>query len=277
MKGEVDVVIVAYNSADHLATCVAAAREWSAVARIIVVDNASTDASAEIAASVADEVVRSPCNRGFGAGQNLGAALVTTDVFLALNPDARIHPEGLARGLAVLQSTTQAAATQGIVRRVADGGVERTFGREPGVADLLAHRLRLRERVGERALKAVAPFVGLGYFSHREPAAPIVETKFLAAVAPLIRTDAFRSVAGFDEDYFLYAEDVDLSVRLRGAGWLLLSVHEEWATHVGAASTAGHRDIKEAEWWRGHRRLVSKHWTGARRMAGLTLTMGRSR
>ncbi|MEY2417927.1 MAG: hypothetical protein QOG90_607 [Actinomycetota bacterium] len=272
----VDVVIVAYNSAAHLEACVAAARAWSACGRVIVVDNASLDSSLEVAHAVADVVVASPANRGFGAGQNLGAARVETEFFVALNPDARVIAAGLDGGVAAMRANADAAATQGLIRRAADDALERSCGREPGVADLLAHRFRLRERVGERVLKTIAPLVGLRYFSDRAPAAPVQDTAFLAAVAPLVRTSAFREIGGFDESYFLYAEDVDLCHRWRAAGWRLLALQTEWAQHVGAASTEGRRDVKDAEWWRGHRRLVTQHWTGARRAIGLALSAGRA-
>jgi len=273
--GVVDVVIVTYNSAAHLRNAITAARSWLRTGRVIVVDNASADDSAADATELADAVVLCDTNRGFGAGQNLGAARVTTDVFLALNPDAMVIADGLERGFELLSAQPNIALVQGVVTRRVDGAVERTHGREPGLADLLAHRLRLRQRVGERLLKAVAPLLGLGYFSHREPAAPVVDTPFLAAVAPLVRTDAFRAVGGFDEEFFLYAEDVDLARRLRAAGWRLASLDGAWAVHEGGASTAGRPLVRDAEWFRGHRRLVRQHWTGSRRVAGLALTLGR--
>lgn len=275
MSGTVDFVIVAFNSAAHLESCVAAVRAWPAAGRVIVVDNASTDASGEVAARVADEVIVSPTNGGYGTGQNLGAARVTTEFFVPLNPDARIRAAGFDEGLRVLRTNDDAAAAQGLVRRERDGELERSFGREPGIADLVSHRFRLRERLGEQTLKRLAPLVGAGYFRDRAPAAAIVETSFLAAVAPLVRTEAFRAVGGYDEGYFLYAEDVDLCHRLRVAGWRLLALQAEWAQHVGAASTEGRRDVKDAEWWRGHRRLVTQHWTGPRRALGLALSAGR--
>ncbi|HVT78710.1 MAG TPA: glycosyltransferase [Acidimicrobiales bacterium] len=275
MNEPVDVVIVTYNSAAHLEACVAAVRAWVASGRVIVVDNASGDESAAIAQRVADEVVVAPVNCGYGAGQNLGAARVQTEFFVALNPDARLHGDAIDHGVRLLRERPRAAAVQGVIRRASDHGVERSFGREPGIADLVAHRFHLRQRLGERALKRLAPLVGADYFTHRTPVEAVSATSFLAFVAPLVRTAAFRSVDGFDEEYFLYAEDVDLCHRLRLAGWGLLATQAEWAEHVGGASTAGRTDVKDAEWWRGHRRLVRQHWTGPRRAVGLVLVAGR--
>jgi GT2 family glycosyltransferase len=181
-------------------------------------------------------------------------------------------PAGLEAGFELLRVRDDVAAVQGVVRRAADHDLERTFGREPGLADLVAHRLRLRQRVGERVLRLAARFVGLRHFAVRLPDAATVPTPFLAAVAPLIRAAAFAEVGGFDEDYFLYAEDVDLSRRLRRAGWSLLSMTDPWAEHQGGASSAGTPGLRDRYWWQAHRRLVEKHWTGMRRAAGLALT-----
>lgn len=271
MTEQVDVVIVAYNSAGHLPAAIAAARAWPRTGRVVVVDNASTDDSETVARTHADRVVVSERNRGYGGGQNLGVRQTESPVVLALNPDALVEPDALEGGYRLLHEQRDVAAVQGVVLRAGDGKPERTHGREPGVADLLAHRLRLRQRVGEGVLRRVAPLLGLRYFSERVPSAP-VDTPFLAAVAPLLRRRAFDEVGGYDADYFLYAEDIDLARRLRARGWRLVSLPDVWARHEGGASSASRPTVRDDLWWRSHRRLVQQHWTGARRAVGLALT-----
>lgn len=267
----VDAVVVTFNNEDQLAACITAVRQWPHLGRVIVVDNASHDASVEVARACGADVIESLDNLGYGAGQNLGVRHSTADAVLLLNPDARVAPAGLDRGLALMNARCDIAAVQGRVTRAADGAAERTHGREPGLADLAAHRLRLRQRLGERTLRRVAGVAGLRYFSHRDLVVPVA-TPFLAAVAPLVRRVAFDDVGGFDESYFLYAEDVDLSHRLCARGWRLVSIPDDWACHEGGASSVAAPARREAEWWRGHRRLVEQHWTGPRRLAGLALT-----
>lgn len=276
MTGDVDVVIVTFNSASHLRDAVEAARAWARTGRVIVVDNASTDDSVSVARDIADVVIANDENVGFGVGQNTGAAEVQTSLFLALNPDAVVDAAGLERGYEILLGQHDIAAVQGVVRRSRDGGAERTHGREPGLADLVSHRFHLRQRLGEGVLRRAAPLLGLRYFTERVPA-NVVDTPFLAAVAPLIRRPAFDAVGGFDPGFFLYAEDIDLSRRLRNAGWRLVSLPVNWATHVGGASTATNLRGRETEWWRGHRRFVEQHWTGVRREVGLALSRERAR
>ena len=269
-KPDVDAVIVTYNSASQLAACVAAARAWPRLHKVVVVDNDSRDGSADLAERVADVVVRGAANVGFGAAQNRGRAESAAPYLLILNPDARVEPAGLEAGRRVLESDPDAAAVEGTIVRTADGGEERWQGTEPGLADLVARLFQLRRWLGEDRLKRLARALGIRYFADRAvPARHDVD--FLAAVAPLVRRDALDQVDGFDPSFFLYAEDVDLCLRLRRAGWRLVAVPEPWATHVGGASSAGAAAARSRHWWESHRLLVARHWSGARRWTGLAL------
>src|SRR3954453_2668385 len=167
MTADVDVVIVTYQSADHVARCIDAVADWECVSSITVVDNASTDASAVVASRCADRVVRMSENAGFGAGQNAGVATGTAAFLLLLNPDAVVQPASLDRGLSFLRANPGVAAVQGEVRRTVDGELERSSGPEPGLADLVSRLFRLRERLGEERLKRLAAVAGARYFAER--------------------------------------------------------------------------------------------------------------
>lgn len=271
IERDVDVVIVTFNSARDVAASIASARSWARVASVVVVDNDSRDRSADVATAVADIVVPLPHNVGYGAAQNRGAAATAAPYLLLLNPDARINPAALEAGRRVLERSLDVAAVEGSIVRAADGVEERWQGREPGLGDLVARLLDLRTRFGERRLRWMARGAGLGYYAERRlDGARAVE--FLAAVAPLVRRRAFHDVGGFDEAFFLYAEDVDLCRRLRGAGWRVVGIPEFWATHQGGASSAGTGARQRRLWWESHRLLVQRHWTGPRRWTGLALS-----
>ncbi len=83
-----DVVVVTYNSAELLPPALEPLPARGA--RVIVVDNASTDGSADVARRLGAEVVENPVNAGFAAAANQGAALGDAELVLFLNPDARI-------------------------------------------------------------------------------------------------------------------------------------------------------------------------------------------
>ena len=86
------------------------------------------------------------------------------------------------------------------------------------------------------------------------------DVEALAAIVLLARSDALEEVGGFDPGYFMYWEDLDLSKRLRRAGWRLQVTPDVWAVHIGGASQADPFE-RERQWWRGCMRYAAL-WYG---------------
>ncbi len=223
----VSVVIVSFNSGDHLLRCLHhLARQTMQPARIIVVDNASSDGS--IAACHAflpaqpmladrttiDEVGR---NIGFAAGCNRGIATAETPLVALLNPDAFPEP-GWLEALFTAAATYPECASFGS-RQMRDGG--------PGVVDGLGdhwHISGLSWREGHGRTLETADLQPREIFSP-------------CAAAALYRRNALVTVGGFDDDYFCFGEDVDLGYRLRLAGHSARYVPDAVVAHVGGGST----------------------------------------
>ena len=244
-----DVVVVAYDSLAEIADCLASVQGAEGLGTVVVVDHGS-DGSADVAAACGATVVRDPSNPGFGAGHNGGVGRTTAPAVLLLNPDARLVPGAVARGLAVLDERPRVAAVQGVVLDADGGGPERSAGVALGPAHLWGRALRLRSLLGWGPVRRLAGRVpSLSDHVDRVPD-DVSEVESLAATALLVRRSAFAEVGGFDERYFLYGEDVDLCRRLRGAGWTLVALPVPWATHRAGSS---HRSEwrREVQWWRG--------------------------
>jgi N-acetylglucosaminyl-diphospho-decaprenol L-rhamnosyltransferase len=209
----VDVVVVSYESARHLPGCLAA---LPPPAEIVVVDNASTDGSARVAAERGVLVVRNHRNRGFAAAANQGASLGRGDLILFLNPDAVLHAPDLQRLVEVLEGDASLFAVGPRLRRP-DGSEQRAWWPFPSPTGTWAealglHRLR-RPRAGA------------------DGAVP-----FLVGACLLVRRRSFEALGGFDERFWLYGEEADLCYRARQRGWGARYVPEATATHVGGAS-----------------------------------------
>jgi N-acetylglucosaminyl-diphospho-decaprenol L-rhamnosyltransferase len=160
------------------------------------------------------ECRRAPDNRGAAAGRNrLAAAAAGHEFFFFLDDDAVPEPGCLAAALAA------AGADVGIV------GL-RVVAVDDPTRDL-----------------AGAGFVDwrLGRF-HERAAAETVDCDFVITCAALVRAEAFRAAGGFDEDYFVYHEDVDFGVRVRRAGYRV-----RWTPRAAVRHRAAPEDGRAAD------------------------------
>ncbi len=193
------VVIVTYNSADGLASTLSSVTDQLVEGdRLIVVDNLSTDGSAEIAREWAHEVVETGANTGFAGGCNVGAARTSSSLLLFLNPDARLTPGSLEALRATERRRSGWGAWQAVVT-MQDGAFVNTAGN-------------------------CVHFLGFGWAGDLDHPIEAVlegprEVGFASGAALVVRREAWDSVGGFDERYFMYGEDLDLCLRLRLAGW----------------------------------------------------------
>lgn len=167
------------------------------VREVVVVDNASGDGSPELLRQAFSDprvrIVESATNRGFGPGVNLGVANSASPLVLVLNSDATLSPGSLA----LLADTLTGDRTVGVVAPA----VYEPDGRTPqwGAFGALPRRREL----------VVGP-----WRPGSAPAAP----EWVSGVALLVRRSDFESVGGFDEDFGMYFEDLDLCRRLRALG-----------------------------------------------------------
>ena len=242
----VTVIIVNWNSRELLAECLRHLEQQTVQpARVLVVDNASSDDSASSANAFANiTLLRMKANLGFAAGNNRALAESSTEFVALLNPDAFPEPDWLERLLAAASAYPDMAAFGS--RQLCQSNSEIL----DGIGDIYhMSGLVWRERHGDA--------VAAGDMIPREIFSP-------CAAAALYRRQALVDVGGFDEDYFCYVEDVDLGFRLRLAGHKAMYVPDAVVHHVGSASTGGqHSDFSV---YHGHRNLV---WTFVKNMPGV--------
>jgi GT2 family glycosyltransferase len=243
---DVVILIVNYNSGAMLRRCLdALERQTRREFDVVMVDNGSSDGSVEgIEGRYANlTLVRAQRNLGFAAGNNLGLAHAPRARWVVLlNPDAFPEPDWLERLTAAAQRYPQFAFF----------GCRMMAAETPelldGIGDVF-HVSGLHWREGHRrSLRAED-------LRPREIFAP-------CAAAAMYRRDALEQVGGFDEDYFCYAEDMDLGFRLRLAGHRALYVPDAAVLHVGSGTTGWRSDFSV---YHGQRNLV---WTYAKDMPG---------
>lgn len=256
-----DVVIVNWNAGSALTNCVASVYAAQAnhfrLGTVVVVDNDSTDGSLvelERCDRGPTKIVRNKANVGFGRGCNIGAATGSGDVVLFLNPDAVVGPQSLDVPMAHLTELRDSAvAICGVQLVDLTGKVARSCARCPTpwmfVVDALGlDRLtfgRLRTHVMTEwphdVSRAVHHVIGAMY---------------------MIRRPVFDALGGFDERFFVYFEDLDLSCRANMAGWSTNYIATCQAFHEGGGTSKAVLDIRL--FYSLHSRLLysKKHFTG---------------
>lgn len=177
-------------------------------------------------------------NRGFGAGHNSAIMNVDSDFHLILNPDAELAPDALCSGLSLLQRDRSIVLLSPRVT-AEDGSQEFLCKRYPSVLVLL-----LRAFGPELARKLFRR--QLDRYEMRDTCSAAVEADIPLASGcfMLVRTPALQAVGGFNDDYFLYFEDFDLSIRLQSQGRLVFSPAMQIVHHGGYAASKGRRHVK---------------------------------
>lgn len=230
-SADLAVVIVNYNAGDYLARCVASVVEASGgiSVDVVVVDNASHDGSARLAASQTPQVrlIENPTNRGLSPGWNQGAGEVDAPWILFLNPDAEIQRGDLGSFVAA-GDARQDVALLGPVIRNADGSIYESGRALPPVGQAVGHAFLGPFRPDNRFTRAYRQ-TGWDRSTARE-------VDWVSGAAMLIRRSAFEQVGGFDEAFWLYGEELDLGARLRDAGWKVLATPELEILHHGGVS-----------------------------------------
>jgi len=223
------IVIVSFNTSDCLRACLESAIGQDA-ARVVVADNGSTDGSIELVERDFPSVLLSVdrTNPGYGAGANRGITQCEGDVLL-LNSDTRLAP-GALDGLHAYLSTHPRVGIVGPRLVDSDGVLQpSTFHfpsplRPPVLRDPIAPLVRRVPGASERYLPT---------WSH----ARARTVPYVTGAAIMIRRAAFNAIGGFDESFFMYAEEIDFCWRLRRAGWETHFAPVTDVVHEGRAST----------------------------------------
>ena len=261
-RPEVSVVVVSYRCAEHLGTCLnALALHHDVVHEVIVVDNASGDGTAEVARGRPGvTLIERDANGGFARAANAGMSRATGRAVLVLNPDAVVPPGALRACLDALWAEPGLGV---LSPRVVDGhGTQdaRCHRRFPTAWSAACFMTGLDRLLPWRSAQDYL----MRYLPEDQPA----EVDAVSGAFMLMRTDALHEVGGFDQQFFMYAEDIDLCMRFRAAGWRVGYRPVATVVHVGGGSgeDRGGRRTPDADAaaFRTMAPLIRKHRPGAR-------------
>jgi GT2 family glycosyltransferase len=201
-------VVVNWNGGDRLLRCVNAllASEPPPV-EILVVDNASRDGSARLVEELEGvRILQTGTNLGFAGGANAGAKAASAPLILFMNPDVRVEPDALAHLVAVVGAQERVGVVGPEIRNT-DG----TLQNRGLVIDPTGHPM----------------------------GATSDDVFFVSGCALVVRRELFEHLRGFDDDYFMFVEDLDLCWRAQLLGWAVRIVPTAVVFHDGGASLPG--------------------------------------
>ena len=230
----VSVVIASYNAWDHLQRCLRSLYEHttSAELEVVVVDNASSDGTAERLAIEfpAATVIANDVNVGFARASNQGMAATTGDLLLLLNSDTYVEDDVIGRAAQHLLDHPEIGML-GCDLRFPRGRRQHVANRRLSVRRTLVERLWLYKLMP--AAQRGEYLLGGYWEEDRE-----IEVDWLAGAFMLLRRELFVRTGGFDERFWMYGEDSEWCMRLRRLGVRIVYAPRVGVVyHVGAASS----------------------------------------
>lgn len=221
----ITVVVVSYNSADHLRACVEPLVGADDI-RVVVVDNGSCDGSVRSISDLPAAVIEQE-NRGFAAGCNVGWRAHEGEFVLFLNPDATIAPESVRR----LAETAREQGVGAVAPRIleADGSIAWSQRRFPRARSTFGEALLLHRVLRTAAWSTEVVHDPAAYTRSGTP-------EWVSGACVLVRRSLLERLGGFDDSFFMYSEDADLCRRIWDAGFSVRYEPEAAAVHHGGAS-----------------------------------------
>jgi len=265
---QVDICIVNWNSGNHLRSCIASIDQFGGkhVASTTLVDNASSDDSLNNCIRVDNLVViKATGNMGFAKACNKGARVGCAEYILFLNPDSQLAPGAIDEAIAAMERPDFGDVGICGVRLLAeDGSTQRHCCRFPTPMSFARHSFGLSAIWPERFPSHV-----MSEFDHQST--QIVDHVIGAFF--FVRRSVFAQLKGFDENYFVYLEDIDFSRRAKNAGWRCIYLADTFAHHVGGGSSSQVK-VKRLVYSLTSRVIYSKkHFTTPSMAAVLLLTV----
>ena len=223
MIDKLSVIIVNYNGFRYLGPCLQSLRDMNSgnfKVTVILIDNGSTDASLEFVQSSFPEVsiICNDCNN-FSRALNIGVKNANSEIVAFLNNDMTVEKNWLTAAISRLLADESIGAVQSKIRFMDNGRINSAGVEE--VEDFYFRDIGFDEK-------------DTGQYDKPR------ELKYFSGGAVMLRKNCFDAVGDFDEDFIMYCEDVDYSIRCRQKGWKIWYEPVSVVNHKyqGSASSA---------------------------------------
>lgn len=240
----VSIVIVTYNSSDVIGACLDSLSASSMKDRteVIVVDNGSTDSTPSLVAREYPHVrmANAPGNLGYAGGNNLGVSMSSGRHILLLNPDTIVPSEAVQ----VLSEALESDPSLWVVGPCivdSEGEIAHASGDFPTLGWAIAE-VAEGKRLGMKSAVNV---------SRIEPCSADRDVDFITGASMMTTRQAWETLGGLDEDYFLYFEDTDYCARVRRAGGRVRLIAQTSVVHLQGTSFDGAGTLRSRRFLQG--------------------------
>ena len=235
------IIILTYNSSRFIEELLKSLRDFANGAEILLVDNASSDDTVKLAKKFGSEIkiIETGSNLGFAKGNNFGANKATGDYLLFLNSDTSFKNGKLSDMISVFEKNEKAGVVGGKLTG-RDGTAEKSAGRFFNLIETLLMVLGLDEALGVR-------------FSPSK----LSKVDFVSGGFMMVRSKLFKSLNGFDENFFMYIEDMEFCYRAKKSGFETYFTPDVSISHVGQGSSS--RAFAVANIYKGILYFYKKH------------------
>lgn len=256
-KESLGVIIVNYNSGKLLKNCIDSILKNNTIEeldlRIVIVDNASKDKSLDFN-SVNDEkviTIKNDVNKGFGAACNQGIRILSnTDYILFLNPDTLVNINTFKKSIEFLKQKPDISIL-GVMHKDEEGKIKTSCSRKPVTKRVFWDIIG----VSKVFPKVFKPATLMSDFDHKS-------SKFVDQVMGaymFMKKEVVNDVKGFDENFFVYYEDADFSLRASNLGYKSYYNSDIEIIHHGRGTTAKISDISLFYNLRSRIQFITKH------------------
>ena len=228
---DLSILVISWNTLEMTRDCLASVMErlGGLSAEVILVDNASSDGSAEMVAAEFPTVrlIRNADNRGFAAANNQAMAVARGRYLLLLNSDTIVHGDVLSDSLAYMEAQRD-VGVMGCRVLNADGSVQLTCAMYPHLVNLMLEASGLWKLKWPR-------FLGRHHMTDWQRDSER-EVEMVSGCYMLVRREVVEQVGMLDQDFFFFGEETDWCRRISNAGWKLVFAPVGEITHYGGGS-----------------------------------------
>lgn len=265
---DLSIIIVNFNTQRITLDCIKSINEKTKGIEyeIILIDNASKDGSVNAISKLKEhnsklnlKIIENKKNLGFGPGNNQGIRMAKGEFILLLNTDTLIHDNVLSEIVDWMRKNEKVGVATCALKNK-DGSLQGTGGYFPTLFRVFAWMFFLEDiPLLDALIKPFHPVHGQSPFykgtsQFKKPR----EQDWVTGAFLLTRRDVINKVGNFDEDYFMYTEEVDFCFRVKKAGWQIWYLPKWSITHLGGASSTAEFPIVSE--YKGIKIFYSKHY-----------------